>query len=238
MDCRANIFVYDHENLPRQLFWKNPGISYHFSLCTSYHLIGFWFTKTLTNSTLSSLEILHHCRRSIEPCRIWNIQNWPVSNWWKVSDKQKQPLPSPPCLGWNRNREAWDFPNPQYDVDLIDHWRPFRKPGTRTNCNPYQQGKPLGLFKKYYRDAERHEMLGTMVFIIPVMLPGKTGRRLPLVCRSMRTTLSRVWLTVSVHSKWKCIDDSSCCCGMCHYRVPDEIRGPGGKSYDCSIQRL
>ncbi len=66
----ANIFVYDHEKFtPGSYSGKNPGISCHLSLCTSYHLpvpdsrrpdkIRFIFT-----------QILHHCRRSIKPCRI------------------------------------------------------------------------------------------------------------------------------------------------------------------------
>ena len=67
------------------------------------------------------------------------------------------------------------LPNPQYDVDLIDHEGRSVEAGEQGQIViRTSKGKPLGLFKEYYRDAERTMKLGTMVFITPAMLPGKT----------------------------------------------------------------
>ena len=51
------------------------------------------------------------------------------------------------------------LPNPQYDVDLIDHEGRSVEAGEQGQIViRTSKGKPLGLFKEYYRDAERtHE---------------------------------------------------------------------------------
>jgi len=66
-------------------------------------------------------------------------------------------------------------PNPQYDVDLIDHDGRSVEAGEqgqiviRTN-----RGKPLGLSRSIIVTLPVPMKRGTTVFIIPVMWPGKT----------------------------------------------------------------
>ena len=48
------------------------------------------------------------------------------------------------------------LPNPQYDVDLIDHDGRSVEAGEQGQIViRTDKGKPLGLFKEYYRDANR-----------------------------------------------------------------------------------
>ena len=48
------------------------------------------------------------------------------------------------------------LPNPQYDVDLIDHEGRSVEAGEQGQIViRTSKGKPIGLFKEYYRDAER-----------------------------------------------------------------------------------
>ncbi len=95
------------------------------------------------------------------------------------------------------------LPNPQYDVDLIDHEGRSVEAGEqgqiviRTN-----KGKPLGLFKEYYRDAKRtHEAWHDGIYYtgdVAGMTKTVTSGSL-----AARTTSSRVPATASARSKWK-----------------------------------
>ena len=53
-------------------------------------------------------------------------------------------------------------PNPQYNVDLIDYEGRSVEAGEQGQIViRTDKGKPLGLFKEYYRDASRHTKHGT-----------------------------------------------------------------------------
>lgn len=95
------------------------------------------------------------------------------------------------------------LPNPQYDVDLIDHEGRSVEAGEQGQIViRTSKGKPLGLSKNITGMRNALTKLGTMVFIIPVTLPGKT-KTVTFGSSVVQTTLSRAPVTASVHSKWK-----------------------------------
>ena len=66
------------------------------------------------------------------------------------------------------------LPNPQYDVDLIDNDGRSVEAGEQGQIViRTDKGKPLGLFKEYYRDPNVHTKPGTIISTIRETLPGK-----------------------------------------------------------------
>ena len=87
------------------------------------------------------------------------------------------------------------LPNPQYDVDLIDHEGRSVEAGEQGQIViRTSKGKPLGLFKEYTGMRNALMKLGTMEFITPAMLPGKMKTD---TCglSVVQTTLSRAPVT-------------------------------------------
>lgn len=67
------------------------------------------------------------------------------------------------------------LPNPQYDVDLIDHEGRSVEAGEQGQIViRTSKGKPLDFSKNTTGMRNALTKLGTMVFITPAMLPGKT----------------------------------------------------------------
>ncbi len=94
-------------------------------------------------------------------------------------------------------------PNPQYDIDLLTHDGRSAEDGEQGQIViRTDRGKPLGLFKEYYRAAELPKMLGTMAFIIQVMWLG-VMKTVTFGLWDVLMMLSRVPATVSARSKWK-----------------------------------
>ena len=95
------------------------------------------------------------------------------------------------------------LPNPQYDVDLIDNDGRSVEAGEQGQIViRTDKGKPLGLFKEYYRDANRtHEAWNNGIYYTGDV----AGRTKTATSGSWAapTTLSKVAVIASARSKWK-----------------------------------
>ena len=155
MIAGANIFVYDHEKFtPADILQKIH--DYHItSLCAPPTIYRFLIREDLSKYDLSSLE---YCTTAGEAL------NYSVYETFKrITDirlmegfGQTETALTLATFPWMEPKPgSMGVPNPQYDIDLL-------KPDGRSAEDGEQgqivvrtdKGKPLGLFKEYYRDAE------------------------------------------------------------------------------------
>ena len=152
----ANVFVYDHEKfIPANMLQmiQDYGIT---SLCAPPTIFRFLIREDLSNYDLSSLKYCTIAGEALNPAV--------YESFYKLTGiklmegfGQTETTPTVATFPWMEPKPgSMGVPNPQYDVDLI---RPDGSPvedGEQgqiviRTCN----GKPLGLFKEYYRDSER-----------------------------------------------------------------------------------
>ena len=152
----ANVFVYDHEKfIPANMLQmiQDYGIT---SLCAPPTIFRFLSREDLSKYDLSSLKYCTIAGEALNPAV--------YESFYKLTGikliegfGQTETTPTVATFPWMEPKPgSMGVPNPQYDVDLI---RPDGSPvedGEQgqiviRTCN----GKPLGLFKEYYRDSER-----------------------------------------------------------------------------------
>ena len=152
----ANVFVYDHEKfIPANMLQmiQDYGIT---SLCAPPTIFRFLIREDLSKYDLSSLKYCTIAGEALNPAV--------YESFYKLTGiklmegfGQTETTPTVATFPWMDPKPgSMGVPNPQYDVDLI---RPDGSPvedGEQgqiviRTCN----GKPLGLFKEYYRDPER-----------------------------------------------------------------------------------
>ena len=152
----ANVFVYDHEKfIPANMLQmiQDYGIT---SLCAPPTIFRFLIREDLSKYDLSSLTYCTIAGEALNPAV--------YESFYKLTGiklmegfGQTETTPTVATFPWMEPKPgSMGVPNPQYDVDLI---RPDGSPvedGEQgqiviRTCN----GKPLGLFKEYYRDSER-----------------------------------------------------------------------------------
>ena len=152
----ANVFVYDHEKfIPANMLQmiQDYGIT---SLCAPPTIFRFLIREDLSKYDLSSLKYCTIAGEALNPAV--------YESFYKLTGiklmegfGQTETTPTVATFPWMEPKPgSMGVPNPQYDVDLI---RPDGSPvedGEQgqiviRTCN----GKPLGLFKEYYRDSER-----------------------------------------------------------------------------------
>lgn len=152
----ANVFVYDHEKfIPANMLQmiQDYGIT---SLCAPPTILRFLIREDLSKYDLSSLKYCTIAGEALNPAV--------YESFYKLTGiklmegfGQTETTPTVATFPWMEPKPgSMGVPNPQYDVDLI---RPDGSPvedGEQgqiviRTCN----GKPLGLFKEYYRDSER-----------------------------------------------------------------------------------
>lgn len=152
----ANVFVYDHEKfIPANMLQmiQDYGIT---SLCAPPTIFRFLIREDLSKYDLSSLKYCTIAGEALNPAV--------YESFYKLTGiklmegfGQTETTPTVATFPWMEPKPgSMGVPNPQYDVDLI---RPDGSPvedGEQgqiviRTCN----GKPLGLFKEYYRDPER-----------------------------------------------------------------------------------
>ena len=152
----ANVFVYDHEKfIPANMLQmiQDYGIT---SLCPPPTIFRFLIREDLSKYDLSSLKYCTIAGEALNPAV--------YESFYKLTGiklmegfGQTETTPTVATFPWMEPKPgSMGVPNPQYDVDLI---RPDGSPvedGEQgqiviRTCN----GKPLGLFKEYYRDSER-----------------------------------------------------------------------------------
>ena len=155
----ANIFVYDHEKFtPGDILTKIQ--DYHVtSLCAPPTIFRFLIHEDLTKYDLSSLQYCTIAGEALNPAVFDTFKKLTGIKLMEGFGQTETTLTVATFPWMEPKPGSMGVPNPQYDVDLIDHDGRSVEAGEqgqiviRTN-----RGKPLGLFKEYYRDAARtHE---------------------------------------------------------------------------------
>ncbi|WP_071147330.1 AMP-binding protein [Bacteroides ihuae] len=155
----ANVFVYDHEKFtPAEILKKIH--DYHItSLCAPPTIFRFLIREDLTKYDLSSLEYCTIAGEALNPAVYETFKKLTGIKLMEGFGQTETTLtigtfpwiePKPGSMG---------VPNPEYDVDLIDHDGRSVEAGEQGEIViRTDKGKPIGLFKEYYRDPVRsHE---------------------------------------------------------------------------------
>ena len=155
MIAGANIFVYDHEKFtPADILQKIH--DYHItSLCAPPTIYRFLIREDLSKYDLSSLE---YCTTAGEALNYSVYETFKRITGIRLMEGfgQTETALTLATFPWMELKPgSMGVPNPQYDIDLL-------KPDGRSAEDGEQgqivvrtdKGKPLGLFKEYYRDAE------------------------------------------------------------------------------------
>lgn len=155
MIAGANIFVYDHEKFtPADILQKIH--DYHItSLCAPPTIYRFLIREDLSKYDLSSLE---YCTTAGEALNYSVYETFKRITGIRLMEGfgQTETALTLAAFPWMEPKPgSMGVPNPQYDIDLL-------KPDGRSAEDGEQgqivvrtdKGKPLGLFKEYYRDAE------------------------------------------------------------------------------------
>lgn len=159
MIAGANIFVYDHEKFtPADILQKIH--DYHItSLCAPPTIYRFLIREDLSKYDLSSLE---YCTTAGEALNYSVYETFKRITGIRLMEGfgQTETALTLATFPWMEPKPgSMGVPNPQYDIDLL-------KPDGRSAEDGEQgqivvrtdKGKPLGLFKEYYRDpALTHE---------------------------------------------------------------------------------
>ena len=152
----ANIFVYDHEKFtPADILHKIEQYRIT-SLCAPPTIYRFLIREDLSKYDLSSLE---YCTTAGEALNGAVYDTFKRLTGVRLMEGfgQTETTLTLATFPWMEPKPgSMGVPNPQYDVDLL------RPDGSRAEDGEQGQivihttnGKPIGLFKEYYRDAER-----------------------------------------------------------------------------------
>ena len=155
----ANIFVYDHEKFtPADILTKIQG--YHVtSLCAPPTIFRFLIHEDLTKYDLSSLQYCTIAGEALNPAVFDTFRKLTGIKLMEGFGQTETTL-TVATMPWMQPKPgSMGLPNPQYDVDLIDYDGRSVEAGEQGQIViRTDKGKPLGLFKEYYRDANRtHE---------------------------------------------------------------------------------
>ena len=155
----ANVFVYDHEKFtPADILHKIE--DFHVtSLCAPPTIFRFLIHEDLTKFNLSSLKYCTIAGEALNPAVYESFKDLTGIKLMEGFGQTETTLTIATMPWMEPKPGSMGLPNPQYDVDLIDAEGRSVEAGEqgeiviRTN-----KGKPLGLFKEYYRDPARtHE---------------------------------------------------------------------------------
>ena len=155
----ANIFVYDHEKFtPGDILAKIQ--DYHVtSLCAPPTIFRFLIHEDLTKYDLSSLQYCTIAGEALNPAVFDTFKKLTGIKLMEGFGQTETTLTVATFPWMEPKPGSMGVPNPQYDVDLIDNEGRSVEAGEQGQIIiRTTQGKPLGLFKEYYRDAARtHE---------------------------------------------------------------------------------
>ena len=155
----ANIFVYDHEKFTPADFLQKIQDYRVTSLCAPPTIFRFLIHEDLTKYDLSSLEYCTIAGEALNPA-VYDTFKQLTGIRLMEGFGQTETTLTVATMPWMEPKPgSMGLPNPQYDVDLIDADGRSVEAGEQGQIViRTDRSKPLGLFKEYYRDAERtHE---------------------------------------------------------------------------------
>ena len=154
----ANIFVYDHEKFtPADILQKIQDCKIT-SLCAPPTIFRFLIKEDISKYDLSSLE---YCTTAGEALNYSVYETFLKITGIRLMEGfgQTETTMTLGTFPWMEPKPgSMGVPNPQYDIDLLTpDGRPAEDGEQGQIVIRTGNGKPLGLFKGYYRDAERTE---------------------------------------------------------------------------------
>jgi len=158
MIAGANIFVYDHEKFtPADILQKIQDYRIT-SLCAPPTIYRFLIKEDISKYDLSSLE---YCTTAGEALNYSVYETFLNITGIRLMEGfgQTETTLTLATFPWMEPKPgSMGVPNPQYDIDLLtSDGRPAEDGEQGQIVIRTHNGKPLGLFKEYYRDAERTE---------------------------------------------------------------------------------
>ena len=152
----ANVFVYDHEKFtPADILQKIQDYRVT-SLCAPPTIFRFLIHEDLTRYDLSSLQYCTIAGEALNPAVFDTFKQLTGISLMEGFGQTETTL-TVATMPWMKPKPgSMGVPNPQYDVDLIDaNGRSVEAGEQGQIVIRTDKGKPLGLFKEYYRDADR-----------------------------------------------------------------------------------
>ena len=154
----ANIFVYDHEKFtPADILQKIQYCKIT-SLCAPPTIFRFLIKEDITKYDLSSLE---YCTTAGEALNYSVYETFLKVTGIRLMEGfgQTETTMTLGTFPWMEPKPgSMGVPNPQYDIDILTPDGRSAEDGEQGQIVVRtHNGKPLGLFKEYYRDAERTE---------------------------------------------------------------------------------
>ena len=151
----ATVFVYDHDKFHATDILQRIQDYHITSLCAPPTVFRFLIREDLSQYDLSSLKYCTIAGEALNPA-VYDLFYKQTGIKLMEGFGQTETTLTIATFPWMEPKPgSMGVPNPQYDVDLL------KADGTRAGVNEQGQivirtehGKPLGLFKEYYRDAE------------------------------------------------------------------------------------
>src|SRR5574344_1871941 len=154
----ATVFVYDHEKFTPVDMLKMLSKYKVTSLCAPPTIYRFLIREDLSQYDLSALE---YCTTAGEPLNPSVYDTWLKATGLQIHEGfgQTETTLTIATFPWMTPKPgSMGLPNPQYDVDLIDEDGRSVEEGEQGQIVIHtDKGKPLGLFKEYYRDKKLTE---------------------------------------------------------------------------------
>lgn len=151
----ATVFVYDHDKFHATDILQRIQDYHITSLCAPPTVFRFLIREDLSQYDLSSLKYCTIAGEALNPA-VYELFYKQTGIKLMEGFGQTETTLTIATFPWMEPKPgSMGVPNPQYDVDLL------KADGSRAGVNEQgqivirtEQGKPLGLFKEYYRDAE------------------------------------------------------------------------------------
>ena len=158
MIAGANIFVYDHEKFTPADILQKIQDCHITSLCAPPTIYRFLIKEDISKYDLSSLE---YCTTAGEALNYSVYETFLKITGIRLMEGfgQTETTLTLGTFPWMEPKPgSMGVPNPQYDIDLLTPDGRKAEDGEQGQIViRTDKGKPLGLFKEYYRDAERTE---------------------------------------------------------------------------------
>ena len=200
----ANIFVYDHEKFPPAAILEKIQEYHVTSLCAPPTIFRFLIHEDLTKFDLSSLKYCTIAGEALNPAVFETFKKLTGIKLMEGFGQTETTLTIATMPWMEPKPGSMGLPNPQYDVDLIDH--------------PHQQRETARTFQRILPGCGTHSRSLARWYLLHRRCCLERRGWLPLVCRSCRRRNQEFRLPHRPIRSGKCVDDSSGCCGMCYYR--------------------